>query len=137
MAPAVPRASTLATRAAGVRVLVVDDHTLVRNGIVTILNLDDRIEVIGEASDGAEAIAAVQRHQPDVVLMDVNMPGMNGIKATQEICRRWPGTIVVGLSMQSKDDGPARAMSHAGAAAFLSKSADSEKMIETILRLTL
>lgn len=134
VAPASPRPSPFKTR--GVRVLVVDDHTLVRNGIVTALKLDNRVRVIGEAGDGFEAIAAAEQHQPDVVLMDVNMPRMNGIEATREIGRRWPGMIVVGLSMQNKEDGPARAMSEAGAAAFLSKSDDLEQMIETILRLT-
>lgn len=135
VAPTLPRSSPLEATAGRVRVLVVDDHTLVRNGIVTILNMDDRVTVIGEAADGVEAIAAVVQHQPDVVLMDVNMPRMNGIEATREIGRRWPGIIVVGLSMQGKEDGPARAMSDAGAAAFLSKSDDSEKTIETILQL--
>ncbi len=136
VSPTLPRARALGVKAGRVRVLVVDDHTLVRNGIVTILNLDERVEVVGEASDGVEAIAAAQQHQPDVVLMDVNMPRMNGIEATREIGRRWPEMIVVGLSMQDKGDGPARAMSDSGAAAFLSKSDDSEQMIETILRLT-
>jgi two-component system CheB/CheR fusion protein len=136
VASTLPRPGLLKTKAGGIRVLVVDDHTLVRKGIVTILNLDERVTVVGEAGDGVEAIAIAQQYQPDVVLMDVNMPRMNGIKATREIGRRWPGMIVVGLSMQSKEDGPARAMSEAGAAAFLSKSDDSEQMIETILRLT-
>lgn len=119
-----------------VRVLIVDDHNLVRSGIISILNLDKRVKVIGEAGDGIEALTAIELRQPDVVLMDVNMPRKNGIETTREIVRRWPDMIVIGLSMQNKADASARAMTKAGAAAFLSKSDDSQRMIETILRLT-
>ncbi len=119
-----------------IRVVVVDDHSLVRNGIVTILQQTPRVAVVGEAGDGVEAVAAVEHHHPDVVLMDVNMPHMDGIEATREIRRRWPGTLVIGLSMQGENEHAARAMVDAGAATFLSKSDDSEKMLDTILRLT-
>ena len=114
---------------------MVDDHTLVRNGIVTILHQDPRVTVIGEAGDGVEAIAAVEHHQPDVVLMDLNMPRVNGIEATRQICQRWPAPLVIGLSMQDRGEPPVRAMSDAGASAFLSKSEDAGQMIETILHL--
>ncbi|MFA9478477.1 chemotaxis protein CheB [Phycisphaerales bacterium AB-hyl4] len=120
-----------------IRVLVVDDHVLVRNGIVTILHQTSRVTVVGEANDGVEAIAAVEQLQPDVVLMDVNMPHMNGFEATREIHRRWPNILVIGLSMQSEGGEAARAMADAGAATCLSKSDDAERMIDTILRLTL
>lgn len=141
--PAVPPAQAVAAGAqptvvpggvaTQIRVLVVDDHALVREGIVTMLNRDVRLTVIAEAADGVEAVAAVEQHQPDVVLMDVNMPRMNGIAATRELRRRWPGVVVVGLSMQARDERSARAMVEAGAAAFLSKSGDGTQMIQAII----
>lgn len=116
------------------RILVVDDHAIVREGIANVLNSDARLVVIGEAGDGYEAIDMIQRQQPDVVLMDVNMPRMNGIEATREVQSRWPGMLTVGLSVQ--DDAPtAQLMRDAGAAGFVPKSGDSQQMIETIVGL--
>ncbi len=117
-----------------IRVLVVDDHAIVRQGITSILNEDERLMVIDEASDGLEAIEAVERLHPDIVLMDINMPRMNGIEATRVISRRWPETIIVGLSIQD-DEATARAMREAGAADFIPKTGDSEHLIKTILSL--
>lgn len=115
-----------------VRILVVDDHPIVREGITNVLAGDARLAVIGEAADGVDAIAAVEHHQPDVVLIDVNMPRMNGVEATREIHGRWPGVRLVALSVDDTD-AMVRAMINAGAAAFVSKSDDAEKMIEAIL----
>lgn len=131
--PPVPRA--VDTSEGVIRVLVADDHALVREGIANVLREAPGIVVVGEAGDGEDAISAVEQHQPDMVLMDINMPGMNGIKATREICQRWPGTIVVGLSMENERSETTRAIIDAGAAAFLPKSNDSKGMIETIVKL--
>lgn len=114
------------------RVLVVDDHTIVRQAVATMLSGDQRLVVVGEAADGVEAIEAVERHQPDVVLIDVNMPRMNGIEATREICRRWPDVRVVALSIQD-DETVVKSMIAAGAAGFVSKSDDAERMIRAVL----
>jgi signal transduction histidine kinase len=119
---------------AHVRVLVVDDHTIVREGIANILRSDERLTVVGEAADGVQAIQEVERHRPDVVLMDVNMPRMNGVEAAREIMRRWPKTLIVGLSVLG-DELTARTMIEAGAAAFIPKSGDSEQMISTVVGL--
>lgn len=116
------------------RVLIVDDHTMVRQGIANIINGDERLLVVGEAADGVEAIEAVEKCAPDVVLMDLNMPRMNGIDATREIRRVWPGILVLGLSVQN-DDATASSMLDAGAARFLSKAGDTEEIISTILSL--
>jgi signal transduction histidine kinase/CheY-like chemotaxis protein len=115
-----------------VKVLVVDDHPMIREGIATVLGSDDRISVSGQASNGLEAIDAVQRLSPDVVLMDVNMPRMNGIEATREISRRWPEVRIIGLSVQD-DQTTAKSMLDAGAAEFISKSSALEVMIGAIL----
>ncbi len=117
------------------RVLVVDDHPMVREGIANILDADRRLVVSDQAADGIEAIQAMERHQPDVVLMDVNMPRMNGIEATREIRQRWPQTRIIGLSVQD-DETTAKSMLDAGASFFVSKSGDSERMIAAILSLT-
>ncbi len=117
------------------RVLVVDDHTIVRQGITHILTTDDRVSVVGEAADGIEAIEAVERFHPDAVLMDINMPRMNGVEATREISRRWPGVNVIGLSVHD-DEATAHSILNAGASAFTTKAGNSEYLIETILRLT-
>lgn len=117
-----------------ISVLVVDDHAIVRQGIANILREHPLVTVVDEASDGAEAIEKVRLHRPDVVLMDVNMPEMNGIEATRAVHRQWPEVVVVGLSVQ-EDEPTASAMHEAGAAAFVSKSGDFARVIETITRL--
>lgn len=118
-----------------IRIIVVDDHALVRDGVISLFRRDPRIGIAGAAKDGVEAIQMVEEHRPDVVLMDVKMPVMNGIDATREILRRWPTTQVIGLSMQDAEGEEARAIANAGAIAFLRKSDDSDKMIATILSL--
>ena len=72
--------------------LIVDDHEVVREGLRLSLSRASHIRVIGEASDGAEAISLVERRKPDVVVMDVRMPGMDGLEATKEILKKVPGT---------------------------------------------
>ncbi len=131
-----PLSATAVSAKRVIRVLVVDDHALVRDGIAEVLKRDARMVVVGVASDGVEAIAAVERYHPDVVLMDLNMPRMNGVAATREIRRRWPLTVVIGLSMEDANGVEASAITEAGAAAFLPKSDDSGKMIQIIGRLT-
>lgn len=117
-----------------IRVMVVDDHAMVRQGIATLLGEDERLEVVGEAEDGLAAIERFEQQRPDVMLVDLNMPRMNGIEATREIHRRWPETIIIGLSVQD-DEATAKAIQEAGAAAFLRKAGDSDRMIATIVEL--
>ncbi len=113
-------------------VLVVDDHAVVRQGLVTLIADDERLRVAGEAGDGGEALAVVERIDPDLVLMDVNMPRMNGIEATRRIRRRWPDVRVVGLSVQD-DPAMRRSMLEAGASAFVSKADDAETLVQAML----
>jgi DNA-binding NarL/FixJ family response regulator len=104
------------------RVLLADDHVLVRAGIRALLDTMDDIEVIGEASDGRAALELVARDQPDVVLMDISMPGLNGLDATAIIARDHPGTRVIILSMHGSEVSVQQALG-AGAAGYLLKEA--------------
>jgi len=113
-------------------VLIVDDHAVVRQGLMTLISDDERVRVVGEASDGAHALEAVERLRPDVVLMDVNMPNMNGLETTRAIREGWPGVAVIGLSVQD-DAATRRSMLPAGASAFVSKSDDAETVVKAIL----
>lgn len=115
------------------RVLVVDDHPVVRAGIATIIDEDPGLAVVAEAGDGYEALGYVERLQPDVVLMDVNMPRLNGIDATREITRRWPAVVVIGISVQG-DEATVGSLKAAGARAFLLKSDDPQAMRTEIYR---
>jgi DNA-binding NarL/FixJ family response regulator len=114
-------------------VLVVDDQEMVREGLLNVLSKDVRL-VVGDARDGVQALKAFELQQPDVVLMDVNMPQMNGVETAREIHRRWPQTAIIGLSV-SEDDATAQAMIEAGASAFMPKSGSSAKLIKTIVDL--
>jgi replicative DNA helicase len=116
-----------------VRVAVADDHAVVREGIANLLAYDERTAVAGEAANGRETIELVKNERPDVVLMDVNMPEMNGIEATREISKHWPETAVIGISVQS-DRATERSMLEAGAKAFAPKSGDTDQIINTILQ---
>ena len=115
-----------------VRVLVADDHSAFRAGIAGVLAQDDRLVLVGQASDGYQAVEAVDRVAPDVALMDVNMPDLNGVEATRAIRRRFPRVRVIGLSVQN-DAATAQAMLDAGATSFLSKSAAADRIVQAIL----
>src|ERR1700693_293881 len=81
-----------------IRVLIVDDHTVVRSGLSKFLLVSRDLELVGEAADGAEAVQQVALHQPDVVLMDLMMPGTDGVTATRAIRQKYPQTQVVALT---------------------------------------
>jgi DNA-binding NarL/FixJ family response regulator len=104
------------------RVLLADDHVLVRAGIRALLDTMEDIEVIGEASDGRAALELVKRDQPDVILMDISMPGLNGLDATAVIARDHAATRVIILSMHGSEVSVQQALA-AGAAGYLLKEA--------------
>jgi DNA-binding NarL/FixJ family response regulator len=110
-----------------VRVLVVDDHPTFVRAVTLLLNGDPDIEVVATASDGAQAIDLAMQHQPDVVLMDINMPAMNGLDATREIIDAAPHIAVVALTMFDDDDNVAAAMQR-GAAGYLLKGARQDQI---------
>lgn len=114
------------------RVVVVDDHPLYREGLVTAIEGMADVEVVGEAGDGESAVALVERVTPDVVLMDLHMPGLNGIEATRRVVEMSPGAGVLVLTMLDGDDSVFAAM-RAGARGYLLKGADRAE-IERALR---
>jgi PAS domain S-box-containing protein len=113
------------------RVILVDDHQIVREGIAGILAEQSDIEVIAEAVDGRQAVELARECRPEVVIMDITMPEMNGIEATRRITRHSNGVVVIGLSMHDSPD-MARAMKDAGAARVLVKDGPAEALVEAI-----
>ncbi|MFE5583463.1 response regulator [Kitasatospora sp. NPDC056531] len=113
------------------RVLVADDQTVVREGIVMLLGLLPGIEVVGAAADGEEAVALVERHRPDVVLMDLRMPRVDGVEATRRIRAAHPETEVVVLTTYADDDSLFPAL-QAGARGYLTKDAGGEEIAKAI-----
>src|SRR5439155_19546890 len=114
-----------------IRLVIADDHTFYREGIRTILHMVAGIEVIGEAATGEEVIAQALEQQPDVILMDIKMPGLNGIEATRQILLRRPQTKVLVVTMFEDDDSVFAAM-RAGARGYLVKDADKEELVRAI-----
>lgn len=114
-----------------IRVLVVDDHTIVRKGICALLATEEDICVVAEASDGAEAVRAAAASRPDVVLMDLVMPGMDGVEATAAILKQRTATRVLVLTSYTTDDKVLAAV-RAGAVGFHLKDADPEELVRAI-----
>jgi DNA-binding NarL/FixJ family response regulator len=130
---------TMATDAAGpneqpardcLRVMLVDDHDLFRTGLRNLLE-EQGLRIVGEASEGAEALSLVRELAPDVVVMDLNMPGMNGIEATQEIARFAPLTRVVVLTISDQDEDVMDAIL-AGACGYLLKDSSIQDLMQGI-----
>jgi PAS domain S-box-containing protein len=113
------------------RVLFVDDHKVMRQGLINLIGAQPGIDVAGEASNGKEAIDQVRQLKPDVVVMDVSMPEMDGIEATRHIKAQWPEVRVIALSM-FEDEHITRTMIDAGAEAFVSKTASSTELLKAI-----
>jgi NarL family two-component system response regulator LiaR len=114
-----------------IRVLVVDDHAVVREGLRTFLELQDGIEVAGEAADGEEAIEAAERLRPDVVLMDLVMPALDGLAAMRVLRERVPGARVIVLTSFADDDKLLPAL-RAGAAGYLLKNAEPQELARAV-----
>lgn len=114
-----------------IRVIVVDDQSLVREGLAIILDAHADIEVVGQAGDGREAVALAGRLKPDVVLMDIKMPRMNGIAATREIVRRHPGVQILILTTYSEDELVFDGI-RAGACGYLLKDITRDELVEAV-----
>ena len=126
------RAQTILARATRrIKVLIVDDHWVVRDGIQSVLDLEKDIEVIGQAENGREALEKVGELSPDIVIMDIVMPEMNGIEATKQIYQKYPRTRVVMLS-QYDDEENIRATEQIGAYGFIPKRAASSQLVNAI-----
>lgn len=114
-----------------IRVLIVDDHPVVLEGLHTMLSTDRNIEIVGEACDGVEAVAMVEDKEPNVVLMDIRMPNMDGVQAIRRIKHQFPSTAVIVLTMYDTDAYVVDAV-RAGASGYLLKDATREMVIDTI-----
>jgi len=114
-----------------IKVLVADDHTILRQGIKALLDNQAGIEVIGEAKDGREALELVERLLPDVILMDIGMPGLNGLEATRRIKKKFPGIKVLVLTMYTNEEYVFQIL-NAGANGYLVKETAFQDLISAI-----
>lgn len=114
-----------------IRIVIADDHKVVRQGLRMFLRIDPELVIVGEAANGIEALALARELKPDVVLMDVLMPGMNGIAATEAIRRELPDTEVLALT-SVLEDAPVIEVMRAGAIGYLLKDVDGEELCKAI-----
>ena len=114
-----------------IRVVIVDDHLIVREGLRLILETDQEIELVGDAVDGAAAVRLVGEVQPDVVLMDLRMPGLDGLQAMEQIHAQWPQIAIVILTVYNEDSLMLRGL-QAGACGYLLKDTSRETLLDAI-----
>ncbi|GGF31206.1 MULTISPECIES: response regulator [Halobacillus] len=113
------------------RIVLIDDHKLFREGVKRILDFESSFEVVAEGDDGSAALDLIETHNPDIVLMDINMPSMNGVEATAEITQRYPNLKVIILSIHDDENYVTHALK-TGAQGYLLKEMDSDALIEAI-----
>ena len=111
-----------------IRIVLVDDHPIVRSGIAGLFELEEALQVVGEAADGTEALAIIERNEPDVVVTDLRMPGMDGRELTERLARDHPGVKVLVLTTYESDDAILTAI-EAGAAGYLLKAAPHAEIV--------
>ncbi len=114
-----------------IKVLIVDDHNLVREGLKAVFEQGDEVEIVGEAGSGEEALEMVGEVEPEVILMDISMPGMNGIQATKLIRERYPGSKIVMLTMLDQEGYVYEAVK-AGATGYMLKNTSSDDLVHAI-----
>ena len=114
-----------------IRLLIADDHPVVREGLAAMLNRRADMRVIAEATNGAEAVTLALQHRPDVVLMDLRMPHLNGVEALEQIRAEWPEARVIVITTYDGDDDIYRAL-RAGAKAYLLKDTPREEVLDTV-----
>jgi DNA-binding NarL/FixJ family response regulator len=113
------------------RLLIVDDQRLMRDGLRTLLELEGGFEIVGEAADGQAALEAYERLEPEVVLMDIRMPGMDGIEATHRLCACWPGARVITLTTFDDDANVFEGL-RAGAVGYLLKDLSGHELAQAV-----
>ncbi|MBT2643587.1 response regulator transcription factor [Bacillus sp. ISL-41] len=113
------------------KIVIIDDHQLFREGVKRILDFEPTFEVVAEGDDGSEAISLVDQHQPDVVIMDINMPTTNGVEATAELIEKYPESKVIILSIHDDENYVTHAL-RTGATGYLLKEMDADALIEAV-----
>ena len=121
----------MSTESRRITVLLVDDHSIVRDGLQSLLKDSDEFEVVGQARDGVEAVSAASELSPDVIVMDVMMPGKDGVEACREIMESAPGTRVVMLTASTEEDAVIEAVA-AGASGYLQKVSGMDRLLSTL-----
>ena len=114
-----------------IKIILIDDHPLFREGVKRILDMEKSFHVVAEGEDGTEAVELVDRYRPDVVLLDINMPQVNGVEATRRLVERFPGTKVIILSIHDDEAYVTHAVK-TGAAGYLLKEMDADALIEAV-----
>ncbi|MFS0783698.1 response regulator transcription factor [Bacillus sp. 1P06AnD] len=112
-------------------IVIIDDHQLFREGVKRILDFEESFSVVAEGDDGSEAIGLVERFRPDVVIMDINMPNINGIEATKQLIQQYPNTKVIILSIHDDENYVTHALK-TGASGYLLKEMDADALIEAV-----
>ncbi|MFD0050264.1 response regulator [Actinomycetes bacterium NPDC127524] len=112
-------------------IIIIDDHQLFREGVKRILDFEDSFDVVAEGDDGSDAISLVEEHNPDVVLMDINMPTVNGIEATKMLISQYPETKVIILSIHDDENYVQHALK-TGAQGYLLKEMDADALVEAV-----
>ncbi len=119
-----------------IHVVLIDDHALIREGLRAVLASREGIEVVGEASNGTQGVALVENLRPDVVLMDISMPGMSGIEATESLSKVAPGVRILGLTVHENPEYFSRMLA-AGASGYVLKGATSDELVAAIRSVSL
>lgn len=114
-----------------IKIVIIDDHQLFREGVKRILDLEDNFEVVAEGDDGSKGISLVEQHKPDVILMDINMPKVNGVEATRELIETYPWVKVLILSIHD-DESYVTHVLKSGASGYLLKEMDADSLIEAV-----
>jgi two-component system response regulator DegU len=112
-------------------IIIIDDHQLFREGVKRILDFEANFEVVAEGDDGSQALSLVEQYQPDVVIMDINMPNLNGVEATAQLVAEFPETKVIILSIHDDENYVTHALK-TGAQGYLLKEMDSEQLVEAV-----
>ncbi|WP_027409274.1 response regulator [Anoxybacteroides tepidamans] len=113
------------------RIIIIDDHQLFREGVKRILQFEEQFEIVAEGADGSEALALVEQYKPDIVIMDINMPNVNGVEATRQLVETYPNTKVVVLSIHDDENYVMHALK-TGASGYLLKDMDADTLVEAV-----
>ncbi|MFE8696483.1 response regulator [Cytobacillus sp. FJAT-53684] len=113
------------------KIVIIDDHQLFREGVKRILDFEKSFEVVAEGDDGSEAVSIVGEYQPDVIIMDINMPNINGVEATRQLIEKYPDSKVIILSIHDDENYVSHALK-TGACGYLLKEMDADALIEAV-----